>query len=43
MHQRIYEELTPSVRAFVDAAEQLGYRYVDDPNADLNNRMAARA
>jgi choline dehydrogenase len=40
VHQRTYEELTPSVRAFVDAAEQLGYRYVDDPNADQRTGVA---
>jgi choline dehydrogenase len=40
VHQRTYEELTPSVRAFVDAAEQLGYRYVDDPNADQRAGVA---
>jgi choline dehydrogenase len=40
VHQRTYEELTPSVRAFIDAAEQLGYRYVDDPNADQRTGVA---
>jgi len=32
IRQRTYEELTPSVRAFIDAAEQQGYRRGDDPN-----------
>ena len=34
IHQRTYDELTPSVRAFIDTAEHQGYRYIEDPNAD---------
>ena len=34
IHQRTYDELTPSVQAFIHAAEQQGYRYLDDPNVD---------
>jgi choline dehydrogenase len=40
IHQRTYGELTPSVRAFVDTAEQQGYRYIDDPNADQRRGVA---
>src|SRR3984885_8541592 len=41
IHQRTYGELTPSVRAFIDTAEQQGYRYIDDPNADQRSGVAA--
>jgi choline dehydrogenase len=41
IHQRTYDELTPSVRAFIDTAEQQGYRYIDDPNADQRAGVAA--
>jgi choline dehydrogenase len=41
IHQRTYDELTPSVQAFIHAAEQQGYRYIDDPNADLRSGVAA--
>jgi choline dehydrogenase len=41
IHQRTYDELTPSVRAFIDTAEQQGYRYIDDPNADQRSGVAA--
>src|SRR3984957_2360765 len=40
IHQRTYEELTPSVRAFIDTAEQQGYRFIDDPNADQRSGVA---
>jgi choline dehydrogenase len=40
VHQRTYDELTPSIRAFIDAAEQQGYPYVDDPNADQGIAVA---
>jgi choline dehydrogenase len=40
IHQRTYDELTPSVRAFIDAAEQRGYRYIGDPNADQGAGVA---
>ena len=40
IHQRTYEELTPSVRAFIDAAEQQGYRRFDDPNGDRQDGVA---
>jgi choline dehydrogenase len=40
IHQRTYDELTPSVQAFIHAAEQQGYRYIDDPNADLRRGVA---
>ena len=41
IHQRTYDELTPSVQAFIRAAEQQGYRYIDDPNADQRGGIAA--
>ena len=41
IHQRTYDELTPSVQAFIHAAEQRGYRYIDDPNADQRRGVAA--
>jgi choline dehydrogenase len=41
IHQRTYDELTPSVQAFIHAAEQQGYRYIDDPNADQRSGVAA--
>jgi choline dehydrogenase len=41
IHQRTYDELTPSVRAFIDTAEQQGYRFIDDPNADQRSGVAA--
>lgn len=41
IHQRTYDELTPSVKAFIHAAEQQGYRYIDDPNADQRRGVAA--
>ena len=41
IHQRTYAELTPSVRAFIDTAEQQGYRFIDDPNADQRSGVAA--
>src|SRR6202044_564622 len=40
VHQRTYDELTPSVQAFIHAAEQQGYRYIDDPNADQRRGVA---
>ena len=40
IHQRSYDELTPSVQAFIHAAEQQGYRYIDDPNADQHRGVA---
>jgi choline dehydrogenase len=40
IHQRSYDELTPSVQAFIHAAEQHGYRYIDDPNADQRRGVA---
>src|SRR6202451_2206585 len=40
IHQRTYDELTPSVQAFIHAAEQQGYRYIDDPNADQRRGVA---
>ena len=41
IHQRTYGELTPSVRAFIDIAEQQGYRHIGDPNADQRSGVAA--
>jgi len=40
IRQRSYGELTPSVRAFIDAAEQQGYRRIDDPNGDWQDGVA---
>ena len=41
IRQRPYDELTPSVQAFIHAAEQQGYPYIVDPNADLGVGVAA--
>jgi choline dehydrogenase len=41
IHQRTYDELTPSVRAFIDTAEHQGCRYIEDPNADQRAGVAA--
>jgi choline dehydrogenase len=41
IHQRTYDELTPALRAFIDASEQQGYRRVDDPNGDRQDGVAA--
>jgi choline dehydrogenase-like flavoprotein len=41
IHQRTYDELTSSVRAFIDTAEQQGYRFIDDPNAGHRSGVAA--
>ena len=40
IHQRTREELTPSVQAFIHAAERSGYRYITDPNADQGRGVA---
>jgi choline dehydrogenase len=40
IHQRTYDELTPSVQAFIRAAEEQGFRYIDDPNADQRRGVA---
>jgi choline dehydrogenase len=40
IYQRTYDELTPSVQTFIHAAEQLGFRYIDDPNADQRRGVA---
>jgi choline dehydrogenase len=40
IHQRTYEELTPAVQAFIDAAEQQGFRYITDPNGDQRSGVA---
>jgi choline dehydrogenase len=40
IHQRTHDELTPSVQTFIHAAEQQGYRYIDDPNADQRRGVA---
>jgi choline dehydrogenase len=40
VYQRTYDELTPSVQTFIHAAEQLGFRYIDDPNADQRSGVA---
>jgi choline dehydrogenase len=40
IHQRTYDELTPSVQTFIHAAEQQGFRYIEDPNADLRSGVA---
>ena len=41
IRQRPYDELTPSVKAFINAAEQEGYPYIVDPNADLGPGVAS--
>ena len=41
IHQRTYDELTPSVRAFIDTAEHQGYRYIEYPNADQRTGVAS--
>jgi choline dehydrogenase len=40
IYQRTFEELTPSVQAFIHAAEDQGYRFIDDPNADQGTGVA---
>jgi choline dehydrogenase len=40
IYQRTYDELTPSVQTFIHAAEQQGFRYIDDPNADQRRGVA---
>jgi choline dehydrogenase len=40
IHQRTYDELTPAVQAFIHAAEEQGFRYITDPNADLRSGVA---
>jgi choline dehydrogenase len=40
IYQRTYDELTPSVQTFIHAAEQQGFRYIDDPNADQRSGVA---
>ena len=40
IYQRTYDELTPSVQTFIHAAEQRGFRYIDDPNADQRSGVA---
>lgn len=40
IHQRTYDELTPSVQTFMHAAEERGFRYIDDPNADQRSGVA---
>lgn len=40
VHQQTYDELTPSLRAFIDAAEQSGLTRLDDLNADRQNGVA---
>lgn len=41
IRQRPYDELTPSVKAFIHAAEERGYPYIVDPNADPGPGVAA--
>ena len=40
VHQRTYDELTPSVQAFIHAAERQGYRRIEDPNVDQRRGVA---
>ncbi|MEV7289156.1 GMC oxidoreductase [Streptomyces sp. NPDC093252] len=40
IHQQTYEELTPSLRAFIDASDHLGLTRITDPNADKQNGVA---
>src|SRR3984957_14406631 len=40
VYQRPYEELTPSVQTFIHAAEQQGFRYIEDPNADQRSGVS---
>jgi choline dehydrogenase len=40
IHQRTYDELTPSVQTFIHAAEQQGFRYIIDPNADQRSGVS---
>src|ERR1700722_9258510 len=40
IYQRTFDELTPSVQAFIHAAEDQGYRVVDEPNADQGTGVA---
>ena len=41
IHQRTYGELTPSIRAFIDASEHEGYHRIDDPHGDRQDGVAA--
>jgi choline dehydrogenase len=41
IRQRPYDELTPSVKAFIHEAEQQGYPYIADPNADQGRGVAS--
>jgi choline dehydrogenase len=41
IHQQTYDELTPSLKAFIDASEQQGYQRIDDPNGDRQNGVTA--
>ena len=40
IYQRTYDELTPSVQTFIHAAEQQGFRYIEDPNADQRSGVS---
>ncbi|MDT5085726.1 MAG: choline dehydrogenase [Mycobacterium sp.] len=40
IRQRSYDELTPSLKAFIDASAQHGFARIDDPNADKQDGVA---
>ncbi|WP_328610686.1 GMC family oxidoreductase N-terminal domain-containing protein [Amycolatopsis sp. NBC_00345] len=41
IRQRAYDELTPSLKAFIDASAQHGFTRIKDPNADKQDGVAA--
>lgn len=40
IRQRTYDELTPSLKAFIDASSSQGFARIDDPNADKQDGVA---
>jgi len=40
IHQQMFDELTPSLKAFIDASDRLGFARINDPNADKQNGAA---
>ncbi|MFD3590415.1 GMC family oxidoreductase [Streptomyces sp. NPDC058683] len=41
IHQQTFDELTPSLKAFINAADRQGFARITDPNADKQNGVAA--
>ncbi|MFD3563772.1 GMC family oxidoreductase [Streptomyces sp. NPDC058686] len=40
IHQQTFDELTPSLKAFINASDRLGFARITDPNADKQNGVA---